>query len=766
MDQTYMLAFDVAGLALIVSLLIIHTSAYRIKSTSNLIYRLFLWISFAHGVMDIVTSLTIRHSENVNDNLNMLLNIVFQVLAFLTAYLGKAYISSCIDWHTRIGDIIDITILVIYLVVLLINSFTGIMFVFEDHEYIRGPLFLFPYFITLLYLLHGGIILFSQRRRFKFYQWIMNLAYVVVPILFGIVQLFNQQILLTFFSGTLSALFMLFSLETADYRKYMDTIEQLERARDAEINANKAKSEFLARMSHEIRTPINGILGMNSIIMKESKDASILDYSENIDSAGKSLLALINDILDLSKIESGKMELVIADYKLATVVSDTYHMVAMRANDKALSFNVEVNPNLPSVLSGDEVRVRQIIANLLNNAVKYTKEGSVRLLVDGEASASDGSTVNLKIAVEDSGVGIKAEDKERIFESFTRLDQVKNRYEEGSGLGLKIVSHFVNQMGGTIDVESEYGEGSTFTVTIPQKIVDNNPIGEFRVSNAGERSQKKDRTRPFTAPDARILVVDDIALNLKVVCGYLKNTKIKIDTVNNGELCLTRIYDNKYDVIYLDHMMPEMSGLECFDRLKSADDHLNVDTPIIIMTANAIVGAREQYLDLGFDDYISKPLGAEDMYHSLIKFLPKEKVFFEEEKEDKSKETDARAEEDTPYAWFERLDFLDTAKALSECLGDKDMYLEILKTYVLENRMEDLQKNFGMENWKDYAIIVHGLKSSSRTIGATELGELAYTLEIAAKEEDLDTLRGNHGRLMMTYGRLMERIAAALRMRG
>ncbi len=448
-----------------------------------------------------------------------------------------------------------------------------------------------------------------------------SVAYIIVTIIFG----------------------MIFKYQTHVYEKQAKVLqandeelrklnEELEEANARLESASAAKSNFLANMSHEIRTPINAVLGMDEMILRECKDKQILEYANDIDSAGHQLLSLVNDILDFSKIESGKMELHPVEYELFSIINDCYNMIFMRAKRKDLEFVVKNNPYAPAFLYGDEVRIRQIIMNLLTNAVKYTKDGRVTLFIGHEEL--DSENIYLVISVKDTGIGISEENQKYLFDSFTRVDEKRNRNIEGTGLGLSITKRFVDMMGGTIEVESKLYEGSTFTVRIPQKIADNSTIGDFseRFAHKGDKShaeqEKKEEEKKggLVAPRARILVVDDVKMNLNVVRLLLKNTKIQVDLAASGEECLKYTLVKSYDLILMDHMMPIMDGIEALHQVREQADGLNRDTPVVALTANALVGAQEMYLDEGFVAYISKPVKSAELEDCLAKLLPEDKI--------------------------------------------------------------------------------------------------------------------------------------------
>jgi CheY-like chemotaxis protein/nitrogen-specific signal transduction histidine kinase len=390
---------------------------------------------------------------------------------------------------------------------------------------------------------------------------------------------------------------------------------------DSAVSANQFKDEFLANMSHEIRTPLNGILGMNDMIIRDTKEEQTKKYAFNIKGAGNTLLSLINDILDLSKIEAGRLELNLTEYDVSSVINDVINMTRVKAIEKGLEYKVEISDKIPSKLYGDEIRVRQVMLNIVNNAIKYTKEGFVRIRIDSKPSQEEGRII-LRLEVQDSGIGIREEDKEMLFESFKRLDEKKNQRVEGTGLGLHITDSLVRMMGGSIEVSSEYGTCSTFKIYTPQGVASQEPIGDFSQAVTKYVDNAKIAKATLYAPEANIHVVDDIEMNLEVMAGYLRDMKVKADYVSSGEECIESVKNSEYDVILLDQMMPDMNGEET---LRALRDEINIKTPVIALTADAIVGARENYLSMGFDDYLSKPVHYEELEAMLMDYIPKDK---------------------------------------------------------------------------------------------------------------------------------------------
>ncbi len=393
--------------------------------------------------------------------------------------------------------------------------------------------------------------------------------------------------------------------------------------------ANEAKSVFLARMSHEIRTPINGVIGMNEMILRESSERSILNYASSIEIASNTLLSLVNDILDFSKIESGLMKIIPDEYDVFLFIRSCYTMLDMRAKGKGLKLKLVYNEKLPEKLNGDEVRIRQIATNLLTNAVKYTDTGTITFEVD--YIKKEDSRIDLILRITDTGRGISEEGLEGIFESFRRADERQNRNIEGTGLGLAITKQLVDLMDGSISVKSQQGRGSEFTVVIPQTLASSRPMGDFWARFSATTGTGENYEESFTAEDASILVVDDVPVNLQIIKLLLKKTKINVDMAASGEECLEKYRENQYDMVFLDHMMPQMDGIETIVELQKTEKYKEEKTPIIILTANAIQGADKEYMAVGFSDYMTKPVQVQELEKMLIKYLPEEKVTLKEE---------------------------------------------------------------------------------------------------------------------------------------
>lgn len=405
-----------------------------------------------------------------------------------------------------------------------------------------------------------------------------------------------------------------------EYRLHRKEYEKA-KAQAAEIESmNKAQSKFFSSMSHEIRTPINTIIGLNEMTLRENAGEEVSENARNIQSASHILLSIINDILDMSKIESGKMDIVKVQYDVGKMLSDIVNMIWVKAHEKGLDFQISVDPSMPAQLFSDEVRIKQILINLLNNAIKYTPSGSVTLSV--HCVRTGRNTARVTYSVEDTGIGIKKESIPHLFDAFRREDEEKNRYIEGTGLGLSIVKQLVDLLGGTISVSSVYTKGSVFEVDLEQEIADEGIIGDFSALKLRGENDRYDYHQSFEAPEAKLLVVDDNSTNLLVVTKLLKDTKIKITTADSGKKALQYTLSDKYDVILMDHLMPEMDGIECLHAIKEQPGGLCKSTPIVALTANAGSENQALYRREGFDEYIVKPIDPGILENTLRTLLP------------------------------------------------------------------------------------------------------------------------------------------------
>lgn len=540
------------------------------------------------------------------------------------------------------------------------------------------------------------------------------------------------------------------SLITEQNHRLLDALRKEKRSQQEAEAANMAKSSFLANMSHEIRTPINAILGMNEMILREEKDPAIRGYAGNIQASGNSLLSIVSDVLDISKIESGKLEIIPVDYEVNSLISDCCNMAACRAKAKELELLVECADNVPMKLCGDETHIRQIIMNLLTNAVKYTEKGTVKLIVSGRFT--DGGFV-LKVDVSDTGIGIAEENLPQLFTQFQRFDLQRNRNIEGTGLGLSIVKRLCDLMSGTITARSVLGSGSTFTVELPQKVVDSTPCGGVNLNYSAGAEHEYHHS--FEAPEAKILAVDDLPVNLLVIANLLKETRIKIDTAGSGRECLDKCSQQKYDLILMDHMMPEMDGVQTFEKLHGDKSSPNFETPVIMLTANALAGMREQYMDVGFADYVSKPVRGAKLEEAIRRNLPESLI------KPASPEIPAEAVSTEPSGFADicgAVPELNVNAALQYCCGSAELLNDLLHDFTENDHFSDLKAAFEEKRWEDYRRHAHSLKSTSLMIGLTGLSERARASELALKGGCTEFAELNHDSLIEEYSALLGKI--------
>ncbi|MBO6215354.1 MAG: response regulator, partial [Lachnospiraceae bacterium] len=629
----------------------------------------------------------------------------------------------------------------------------------ENGEYVHGPLFPCSYGILMLLCILGITYIHYHRRDLDKRQKVAAWLFVVFIAVGGILQgVFFQKTLLTMYMASLAVLVFMFAVETPDYHRLKETLKELsearaqsdENARRADI-ANKSKSRFLANMSHEIRTPINAVIGMNEMVLRQEKDPKIKSYAMDVKRSADSLLSIINDILDLSKIESGKMELAPADYDVSSLIHDVINMVSQRAADKELKLELSIDTEIPSRLYGDDVRLRQIMVNLLNNAVKYTEKGYVSFEV--KLTGIEEKLSRLLVKVSDSGIGIRKEDMEKLFADYERLDEEKNRNNEGTGLGMSITRQLLEMMGSELKVESTYGVGSVFSFEVEQRITDETPIGNLE-ARIREQASEYSYEASFQAPEASILLVDDNTINRRVFVSLLSDTGVNIDEAAGGNECLEKVREKHYDMIFLDHMMPDLDGMETL-KIMQEGGHKNEDTPVIALTANAINGAREMYLEAGFTDFLAKPVRADKLEKLLYDMLPRELVKQTEDNE---------GTEDFPT-----IDGVDFSYAISYMHDEKllrDTASELALMYREEAKKLDEIYGQGKaideaetpieEQLRLYRVQAHSMKTAAAMIGAMTVSSLAKLLEYAARDGDIDTIRSIHPIFIKQWNRLGE----------
>lgn len=537
----------------------------------------------------------------------------------------------------------------------------------------------------------------------------------------------------------------------------VDDLRVLNIEKERAIELSNTKTRFLANMSHEIRTPINSILGMNEMILRENHDAVINDYAQNISRSGKMLLSLVNDVLDMSKIESGKIDIIDVDCRLSLILKDITPMLRERAEGKKLDYSIVIDDNVPDGIHTDEIRIKQILINLINNAIKYTDKGSVTLRISCTYEEYD--KCRLRFDIMDTGKGIREEDISELFEAFSRVDLRNNRNVEGTGLGLSIVKNVVDAMGGKVNIESEYGRGSVFSVIMPVTVTDRTAVPEDyeKVTEACGKTGGCD----FSAPDARILAVDDTPNNLNVISLFLKRTGIEPELCLSGREAVEKCREMQYDLILLDHMMPDPDGIETLKLIRKDEKSQNRETTAVVLTANAVAGSRELYMEAGFEECLTKPLDPEIFEQTVKKYLPKEKIKEAQVIAQRTEETAVSPQEELP-----NVDGLDWKYALMHLPGRELLGSAVGDFYnCIDLHADKLNRMFAAlpdkEACRSYRIQVHGMKNSAATIGIIPLAGMAKELENAAASGNVYILKDLHSIFINAWTEYKHRLEEA-----
>lgn len=688
-------------------------------------------------VVDVANAVLINLGKEIPVWITYAVSLFYFILAIMVVYLFVLYVITFTGTNKK-GFLIHINIVaIVYILTLIYNIINPIIFYFDqDAVYQKGVLYPLVYAVPLymgisvIVYLH---ILIVRKIEISRNLMITSTLFVGLVATGGIMQFFwFPDTLLTCFAASLGLMIIMLSLETPDYQALMKTMKAMD-------DANNAKSDFLAKMSHEIRTPINTIMGMNEMIERECQDENILEYNDHSKAATTMLLDIVNELLDISRIESGKMDVARVKYDVSSFYQEIYRMVEYRASKKNLAVIFQIDENLPRGMIGDERKLRQILLNLLTNAVKYTEKGSVSLVVSGEMKQGK---EYLSFKIIDTGIGIHQADIPHLMEEFSRFEERRNVKEEGTGLGLSIASAFLKLMNSSLQIESEIEKGSTFSFEIEQLVYDSTPIGTLPFDF--KKNSRTSYEPQFVGNGQRILVVDDNSMNRMVFLGLLKNVDLHIDQAESGENAIEMTKKNRYELIFMDYMMPKLNGAETMQIIRTGSGNLNAKTPIIVLTANAVAGVREEYLKQGFDDYLSKPIRSVQLEKIISRYLEKELIGEGDNMNSavlKDYETQEEAAGEIPFLEDFELDY-----AVSKVDGVETLKKNLREYYdSLDGMLLLLKKYAGEEGnavWDERRMkIIYKLIPASKKCGANLVATVAMVMTGAFEEQNEELIR-------------------------
>lgn len=754
----YNISLEVAAIFFTAIMYIFLCLQYKHGSRVNQKFRVLTLSVLAANILDVATAVTISYGTAVPSLFNLLLNTVYLVTDALVGYFFLSYVYAYVspEGEEAAGHRAVRILVGVYIASFLVNLFTKHYIYFDSEgNYQHGPLYPVLFLMPVFCIAIAALVMWRNRDHFQRKQQICIAIFIAVVFCGNVGQaLLFPDVLLGLFAASLGILIDTFALETPDYEKLTETLavleqtkEEAEREKENALAADKAKSEFLANMSHELRTPLNAVLGYNGLILSGTKEHHTAEYAAKVQAAGRTLLSIISDILDFSVLDEGKLKLHLAPYSADSLFQDVTAYAEYYTEKKGLRLHLDIDGNIPRQLLGDVARLTQMINNLISNAAKYTKQGYVELGVRWEPK--DASSGRLSVSVKDSGIGMHREDIRRISECFTRLENKDNNSIQGLGLGLSIVTRLLHLMGGELEVESEYEQGSTFSFSIEQKIMEAEPLGAFvRARDCEPEETKEEET--LLAPEAKILAVDDNVMNQDLFVSLLRETGVQVDTAGDGKEALELLEKKQYHLIFMDHMMPVMDGITALHEMRRRG--LAKDVPVIALTANAVAGARDEYRRQGFDEYMSKPIIGKQLVRTVRKYLPGYLIVKESEAKQRAKGISAR----------QRFSFLDIDMAMRYLGDSEEFYEEMLRSYLDNNRKDEIQEYYERREWDDYCNAVHALKSTSLTVGAVGLSGAAKEMEIAVKDGDLVFIEENHDSMIREYEQLLMQIRKAL----
>ncbi len=749
----YNIYFELSALTFLIVLNVYMRLQYSSEPVRNRRFKALALTLAAAVSLDIVTAVTISYAYLVPVWLNTALNTLYLASDLLLEYRFILYCVMCVGMDAEKGVVMRVQRIVtaVGAVVLAVNVPTGFIFSFTRADgYVHGPFYYAIHALPLATVAGSIIIFLTHFGQFRKNQRFSLLVYIAVLISGPVVQLIFPNVLFFLFSVSVGFVMLMFSLETPDYQALVNANKALSQARD-EANeamntaqlASRAKTDFLSAMSHDVRTPINAILGYNERIISSTNEEETARCSEKIRSAGKTLLSVVNNAIDYTEMDSGAFAIENAPYSTAAVLHDAAACAEHYAQGKPIELRFEADPRIPSVLSGDGGRLTQILNNLLSNAVKFTEDGWASMSASWEQE--DESSGFLRVSIRDSGAGMSREAVRRVERDALVTESAGKR---GAGMGLPIVTRLLALMGSTLELDSAPDRGTCAQFRVRQDIVDPTPVGELSLTAESAAAA------PCFHADVRILCADDNAMNLELMRGNLARMGALVETARNGAEALEMIRRRRYDLVFLDHMMPVMDGMRTMEQIRR--ERLCPDTPVVVVTANALSGDREKYLAAGFAEYLAKPLSSQGLFSAVRRLLPPHLV------RERAQASAAAKAPLTGVDALHKMGFLDTRAGLAYCCENVDFYLDIVRTYLSEDKSADILRCRENGDTEGFRILVHALKSTSRTIGAAELSAQAERLEAAARGGDEEYLAHNTARVVEAYRGLLKRLAEVL----
>ena len=730
------IGFIISGLCVSLLINVVYFSKERIKSYETSLYGYLIFTNLLGLFLEMACTFASFFGASELFLNPLVKSYLIYLVGWAILFLYYVIIISC-DSYSKIRTILFKITSALYLIAAIVISILPIQHIFTGtNSYAIGSSVDATYTFTGIIMIAILLILLTHLKKIKNRKYLPLLSFFILGTIVTITQRIYPELLMVTAMESFIMLIMYFTIENPDVKM----IEELNLAKDTAEKANRAKSDFLSSMSHEIRTPLNAIVGFSDCIVNASSLEEAKDNANDVITASNTLLEIVNGILDISKIEAGKLELIENDYDTQKLFNEVIKLIRIRIGDKPLEFKVSIAEDLPPVLYGDHGNVKKILINLLTNAVKYTDNGYINLNVK---CVKTEQICRLIVSVKDTGRGIKKEDIAKLFTKFQRVDEDRNTTIEGTGLGLAITKQLVQMMNGNIVVNSVYGEGSEFTVAIDQRLslakieVEKNDITDFNLDLTGKK----------------ILIVDDNKLNIKVAEKIIAKYNPIIDSCESGFECLEKVKINKYDLILLDDMMPKMRGSEVLIKLK---ENPNFNTPVIVLTANAINGMEEQYLSKGFNGYLAKPIEKDKLFYILNKYLGNNKNQSLNNNDNICKEaiTENNNKNNINYLKDNGIN-IDSAL---ELLGDCETYNEILKEYVnsINDKITNLTNFKNNNDMENYAILVHSLKSESRYLGFDKLADICLQHELKSKENDATYVNNNFNILLTELNNILE----------